>query len=82
MISPIFQLTIFCFQFLSMPIGAIPKDQFSSIKATTDQTSTENSSNVSQVDNISEEISELSIHENQQQSDDPTQVSKYFRCCE
>ena len=74
MISPIFQLTIFFFQFLFMPIGAIPKDQFSSIKATTDQTSTENSSNVSHVDNVSEEISELSIHENQQQSDDSKEV--------
>ena len=61
-----------------MPIGAIPKDQFSSIKATTDQTSTENSSSVSRVDNVTEEISKLSIHENQQQSDDPNQVSKYF----
>ena len=48
-----------------MPIGAIPKDQFSSIKATTDQTSTENSSSVSRVDNVTEEISKLSIHENQ-----------------
>ena len=30
--------------------------------------------NVSHVDNVSEEISELSVHENQQQSDDPKQV--------
>ena len=76
MISPIFQLTIFFFQFLFMPIGAIPKDQFSSAKASTDQTSTENSSSVCHVDNITEEISELSIHENQQQCDDSDQVSK------
>ena len=74
MISPIFQLIIFCFQFLFMPIGAIPKDQFSSVKASTDQTSTENSSSVSHVDNVTEEISELSIHENQQQSDDSKEV--------
>ena len=60
-----------------MPIGAIPKDQFSSAKASTDQTSTENSSSVSHVDNVTEEISKLSIHENQQQCNDSNQVS-YF----
>ena len=55
-------------------LGAIPKDQFSSVKASTDQTSTENSSSVCHVDNVTEEISELSIHENQQQSDDSKEV--------
>ena len=60
-----------------MPIGAIPKDQFSSAKASTDQTSTENSSSVSRVDNVTEEISKLSVHENQQQCDNSNhKVSK------
>ena len=59
---------------LQKNLGAISKDHFSSLKATTtDQTSTENSSSVSHVDNVTEEISELSIRE-KQSDDDPDQV--------